>query len=345
MTTRTYSIVVLSCLLLLLAPAPAAMAQAEQDENPPGMDVEGLRRAQTGFRFLSTSVSARGAAMGDAMTALNNGSVSMFYNPATMSGMNGMADAALGQIDYIGDIKYNFASVAFQPAGGTYGVFGLTLMAIDYGEFLGTQVANNDAGFIDTGTFAPSALSVGVGYARSVSDRFAVGANVKYARQRLGPSSVETIGTEAQGALAFDFGVRYHTGFRSLAFAVVAKNFAQEVTYAEESFELPLALNIGLSMDMIDFTSANPNMHSFVVSVDGERPRDYYENLKLGAEYTFMNILSVRGGYLFPSDERGLSAGAGLNFEVSGLALGADYAYSDFGRLGSVNRIMVSVGI
>jgi hypothetical protein len=345
MNTRRYSTILLCSLFLFLAWAPPALAQTSRDENPPGMDLERLRRAQTSFRFLSTSVSARAAGMAGAVTALENGVMSQFYNPATMSTMQGTAGAAFGQIDFIADIKYNFAGLAYIPAGGTYGVFGLTLMAVDYGEFIGTRVADNDAGFVDTESFSPSALAVGLGYARTVSDRFAVGANVKYARQRLGPSVVSDVGTESQGAIAIDFGVRYLTGFRSLSFAAVAKNFAREVTYAEESFELPLALNIGLAMDVIDLTNVNPDMHSFVVSVDAERPRDFYEHLRIGGEYTFMNVFSVRGGYLFPSDELGLSAGAGLNLGVGGLAFGADYAYTDFGRLGTVNRIMISIGL
>src|SRR5690554_7066388 len=41
--------------------------------------------AQTGMKFLNMSVDARVSAFGDAVTSLENNSVSMFYNPASMA--------------------------------------------------------------------------------------------------------------------------------------------------------------------------------------------------------------------------------------------------------------------
>ncbi len=51
------------------------------------------------------------------------------------------------------------------PFVRNYGVFGFSLMAVDYGEVQETIRADNDQGFIDLGTIRPSAFAVGAGYA------------------------------------------------------------------------------------------------------------------------------------------------------------------------------------
>ncbi len=134
----------------------------------------------------------------------------------------------------------------------------------------------------------------------------------------------------------------YDTGFRSLNFALSVRNFSQELTYVDENFELPLTFNVGLSMDLTDLmATVDPNMHAFNFMIEAERPRDFSEQIKLGGEYTFMNILALRAGYVFPTDEAGISLGAGLNYGVSNIGIGVDYAYTTFGVFDSVQRMGV----
>ena len=251
--------------------------------------------------------------------------------------------------------------MAYRPGGGNYGVFGLSLTAVDYGEFIGTIRANNEAGFIETGLFSPTALAVGVGYARSFSDRFSAGAHIKYAFQDFdgsfatsttgGPvstaSDVVTSESYSQGTIAFDFGIVYATGFRSLVIAMSTRNFSQELTYVRENFELPLTFQIGLAMNLVDLTSLNPNDHSLMLHVDAQRPRDFTEHVRFGLEYTFMNIVSLRGGFeqLGVADEQGVSLGGGLKYQVNNIRFGANYAWTEFGLFGSVNRFGIQVGL
>jgi hypothetical protein len=142
--------------------------------------------------------------------------------------------------------------------------------------------------------------------------------------------------------VAFDFGVLYETVIPSLNFAVAVRNFSREVRYAEESFELPLTLRIGVAADVLElYPIGRPGMHSFVVGLEAENPRDYNEQLRIGGEYTFLNTLSLRAGYVFPTDEEGINLGFGLRQEFSGLRFGADYAYTSFGVFSDVHRIAV----
>lgn len=349
-------------LLLSFALVPAALGQTTL----PGPDdeVETKKRAQTGFKFLSTSVSPRITALGGAAIAdFGGSSASLFYNPASMAGMGPTTHAFAANTQFIADITYNAAGIAARPGGGNYGVVGVSFVNVDYGTFEETVRAANDQGYLDLGTYSPKAFALGLGYARTFTDRFAAGLHVKYASQNLGTFVTDrsaqggvslSDGTSAleqaydNSVLVFDFGVVYQTGFRSLSIGMAARNFARELSYVRERFELPLTFQIGVSMDMIDLTSIDPGDHSLMLRVDAQRPRDVAEHLKLGIEYTLMDIISLRAGYaqvgVGSKEQQGASLGAGLNFDLSGVDLGADYSYTEFGVFGAVNRIGVDVG-
>ncbi len=347
--------------LLAVALSAAAFGQELPD---PNADVETEKLAQTSMKFLVTSVDARSTALGGAVTAEFYGnSTSQFYNPASMAGMEGNFHVGVSQLQFITDINYNVAALAFRPSGGNYGVFGVSVLAVDYGDFLGTIRANNEAGFVDTGTYSPTAMSVGVGYARSFTDRFSAGGNVKYVFQDIGDgfaitqdfdqqsgtsfteSAVTSTLDYSKATVAFDFGVVYQTGFRSLTIAMAARNFARELIYVRERFELPLIFQIGAQMNLLDLANMDPDMHQLVAHVDAQRPRDFNEHVKFGLEYSFAGILYLRGGYEnIVSEEQGFSAGGGLHYDMSNLRLGADYAYTDFGLFGDVHRVGVQIG-
>lgn len=334
--------IVLICALALLN-GHVAYGQAAE------LDREREKRGQTGMQFLSISMSPRAAALADAMAAVDQGSsAAMFYNPATMASLDG-GHLSLGTVGWIADIRYNGASFALSPAGGNYGVFGVSVVSIDYGDLEGTVRADNESGYIDTGDFSPNAFAVGLGYARTVTDRFSVGGDVRYVRQDLGASTMSRDnGSEqdnAVGTAVFDFGVLYNTGFQSLNLAMMARNFSPAVTYEEEAFETPLMLSIGASLNMTEVVAASMSgSHDFLLAVEAGHPRSFAEQYRIGGEYRFMNMLALRAGYVYPADEQSLSLGAGLNLNVSGLRFGADYSYSQFGIFDNVNRLGVEIG-
>lgn len=315
--------------------AAALPARAQQD-----------KLAQTTMKFLALSVDARASALGDAVTAVEGLPTSLFYNPAGMARQTESAMVGVGQVQWIADVNHNIASASFAPARGRFGIIGVTLQQVDYGDLQETIRANNDQGYDDLGAFSPSAFAVGVGYARALTDRFSIGAHVKYASLDLaspvedrGPDGALVRGDAQESTFAFDFGMLYKTGFRSLNFAVAARNFSPEVTFVRESAQLPLTLRIGVAMNVADLTSLNPNLHALNVSVDANNSRDFQEQMKVGAEYGFMNTLFLRGGYSFPTDEQGVSLGAGVQRKVRDVGFGADYAYTDFGMFNTFGRV------
>ena len=148
---------------------------------PEPEDVETKKRAQTGMKFLQIPSDPRAVAMGNAVTASNYGSSrSLFHNPASMARLERTFHASAGNTGWIGDVNYNMAALSMSPANGRYGVIGLSLISVDYGDIIATVVdetaPDGYSDYTDIGLSnpSPSALAVGLGYAKALTDRAAV---------------------------------------------------------------------------------------------------------------------------------------------------------------------------
>jgi hypothetical protein len=310
--------------------------------------------AQTGFNFLSVSSDARAGAMGDAITSLYGNTAALSHNPATMAEMPTLLNATFSSNSWIADIKYLEFNMIFSPNSGEYGVIGLNLQSVDYGESQGTMVWPNDKGYIDTEILKPGALAIGLGYAKMLSDLFGVGAQVRFVYQSLGKSTVPegvTLVTKQNvaNAIGYDFGTIYKTGIKSLAFGMSVRNFSQEVKYEEEGFQLPLLFSLGISADLFDFYKVGGPKQTLILSIDATHPRSHPEQIKIGAEYTILDMIALRGGYISGNSEDGITFGAG--FSSTGLGVTStgnikfDYSYTPFGVFDNVQRFTVSVSM
>ena len=298
--------------------------------------------AQTGFQFLSVVSDARGGGLGDAMTTLDMASSALFFNPAGMARMQNFFDATVSQNGWIADIKHNAFSLAFSPFQGRYGVIGLSAISVDYGDIQGTMVWGNEQGYIDTEILKPSAFAMGVAYAKALTDKFSVGGQIKYTGQQLGKSDIPygdslKVKKNLAFATAFDFGTIFRTGFKSLAFGMSVRNFSEEIKFEKEGFQLPLTFRIGISMDIFDLVNEEMKTQSLIVSIDAVHPRSYPEQLNIGMEYKLMNMLALRGGYMFNNDEYGPTFG----FGVDRFGAHIDYAYTPFGVFDNVQRFSI----
>ena len=290
---------------ILMLTALCSLVVAQDD----GLGTDKL--AQTGMKFLSFSPDARAAALGDAITAKTGGASSLFYNPAGMARIEGM-NVVVGQTQWIADISYNAVGFAYASNAG---VLGFSMLNVDYGDIQGTVRSTDDAGYVDTDMFKPSASVLGLGYAFAPTDRFSVGLHIKFANEDLGTAHLTSESSDAgktsealkMNTTAFDFGLMYQMDWKNLAIAMSARNFSESLKYAEEQFELPLTFRMGVSADMAENLS---------VSVVNERPRDYFTTYRLGV---------------------GINLGVG--FKLAGL--GVDVSYTDFGVFDSVMRFGV----
>jgi hypothetical protein len=324
--------------------------------NSTGFCQENVKLAQSGFKFLNVVSDARASAMADAVTSMQMGSSSLFFNPAGMATMDKTFDMSASVNSWIADITHYTFSLAVNPASGRYGVFGFTLQSVNYGDFYGTKVNNSTTdGFDDTGIFSLKALAVGIGYAKQLTDRFSVGGHVRWAHQDLGSSTIPvyTTVTDSTGKttsdttsesvtnelspLVFDFGTQFKTGFKSLVFGMSVRNFSKELKYADEGFQTSLTFTLGISMDLMDFVESKEVDQSLYVSVDASHYRDYPEQIKVGMEYSLLKTFALRGGYVSNSDQSGWSFGAG----VSKLGFAFDYSYTPFKDFDKVQRVTV----
>ena len=309
-----------------------------------------VKLAQSGMKFLSVGADARAVGLGEAITSIEGNSSSIFYNPSSMARQTDLLDITFNNTQWFADINYLNAAITYAPDKGLYGVFGLSVASVDYGEFNRT-IIGSDGGALDIGTYSPTAMAIGVSYARALSDKFSVGGNVRYVYQDYGDGHVvggdydnpQTTNIDIN-VFSFDFGVLYKTGYKSLNFGMSIRNFSQEIKFVEESFQLPLNFKIGLSMNLLDIIDVNPADHVFLFAVDAEHPRDNEEMLHFGGEYTFMEILSLRVGYVTPETSlAGINYGVGLKYGLSGINIGFDYAYTEFGDFDPIHRISVKL--
>lgn len=309
--------------------------------------------AQTGFQFLTVGTDARATSLGEAFTTVEGTSNALFYNPAGMARLSSFTDLTINRMEWIADITYLSGTLGFDIGNGKYGIFGLSFNYVDYGEFLFTRVAPNDAGYVDiTGFPEPYSFSIGLGYAKALSDKFSIGGQIKYVTQNLGKSYLPATNAEGNtvfgdekeyeiAVLAFDFGTLYKTGYKSLAFGMSVRNFAEEVKYEKEGFQLPLVFKIGISMDLVDFYEDLKENHSFVLSVDAVHPRSHPEYIAVGGEYIFMDMVALRVGYVSGQELYDFTTGFGI--KQFGLEL--NYSYVPFIEFADVHRISLGFGM
>jgi len=308
-----------------------------------------VKLGQTGFQFLSVVSDARAGGLGTAMTAVPGGANSLFFNVANMSRADFAFDVNASRNEWFADIYHTAFSVAFRPVNGRFGVIGISYVTVDYGELQGTMVWDNNKGYIDTDKFSPSAFVIGLGYAKQLSDRFAIGAQTKFASQYLGmnvipsktPTDESRVEKNTASGFAFDFGTVYRTEFRSLAIGMSLRNFSKEFSYVSSGFQLPMEFRIGLSMDVFQMVGVAFPFQKLLATFDAVHPRSYPEYVNLGFEYNIFESLDLRAGYISNRDFENITFGFGVN--KYGIAF--DYSYTPFGLLNAVQRFTIHISI
>jgi hypothetical protein len=228
---------------------------------------------------------------------------------------------------------------------------------LDYGEEEVTDEFNQEG----TGArWSASDLAVAVSYARSLTDRFAIGGSFKFIQQK--------IWNEQATAIAFDVGLVFVTEFDDLRLGMSISNFGSDLKFEgkdllqridvdpdnagnnetivsslkTDEWALPLLFRVGLAYDALRSARARVTL-----AVDALRPSDNTGVLNLGTEVGLHDLLFLRAGYksLFREDsEEGLTLGAGLKYNtgVAGI-VSFDFAYADFGILNNVKIYSLSV--
>jgi hypothetical protein len=297
------------------------------------------------MQFLKIGMGAREAGLGEAAIASVHDVNAIFWNPAGITGMLG-AEANFNYNQWIGDISVLSGALGYNWDGVATLV--LNYITLDYGD-IDEALVTSPSGNIDTRTgesFSGSDLSLGIGIARQFTDKLSIGLNLKYLREDLHIYSTDL--------WAFDVGTIYNTGWYGVNLAMAAQNFSTRARFlytkeeSQQNYELPLVFKIGLSVNLLGgedlLLGGNRDQHQVTFNVDAMHTNDYSERLHFGAEYTFYNIFTLRGGYRLNYEEGNLSAGAGVQYDFGYVRFKFDYAYVSYDFLQSPHRFSIFLG-
>lgn len=291
-----------------------------------------------GAQFLKIDLDARSVSMASAAMALGEDAGAVFRNPAGLVHVKNSSFVA-AYVPWFVDI--HLYGAAFAHNFRQYGVFGVHFIFLDSGEMEETTVEQQQG----TGKmFSTSDFALGLSYARRLTDKFAIGGNIRWIHEDLFVSAASVFGV--------DVGMLYDTGFKTLRMGMSIKNFGSKFnlpdTYQDYdngvalpepsdylAYDLPIEFAFGLAAD-----PWITEEHRITIAADAIHPSDNYERLQIGAEYGFQNSFFLRGGYIFRHDTAGLNAGAGVSLPMSGYRLGVDYAFSNYTILDNVHRFM-----
>ena len=235
--------------------------------------------------------------------------------------------------------------IAVSGRFGELGSIGLSFRNLSVGDINVTTMDQPDG----TGEIVnPTYFVIGLTYSKELSDRVSVGTNINLINE-------SWQGVSATG-FAFDVGVQYRDLFAvpNLSLGVVVKNLGGTMKYSgtalwvsanevsgnrgttfyevgAQASELPSEISLGVS-----YTRNINEDNKFTVAGTFVNNNYTYDNYKGGLEYSYKDILFLRGGYLYspqsnsntPDIFQDYTVGAGINFQqFTDVNVSFDYAY------------------
>lgn len=309
----------------------------------------------TAGQFLKIQIGARAIGMGGAYVALANDVSSFYWNPAGLARVGPNGGVNFVHTNWLAEMKFDFAAVALRISN--FGTLGLSFTSLSMPDMkVRTEFEPEGTGEY----FSAMDMVIGVGYARTLTDRFSMGITAKYIRQQIWHMSASTI--------AFDIGILFKTDFNWLTLGMDISNFGPKLQYSgkdifinydfspnehgdnenifadlqTDKWDLPLLFRFGVAMEIM-----NQEMNQLIAAIEARHPNDNTESLSFGMEYGFRHRFFLRGGYqsLYEDEsEKGLTLGTGIVYYLTkSIPLYFDYAYADWGRLNDVQRFSVEI--
>ena len=331
--------VVLAGLLAALATSPAR-AQFTLGEQ---------RAGTASGTFMKIGIGARATGLGEAFVAVANDPTAIYWNPAGLASIQ-RNEVAVSHIQWPADIRFEHVAwvVPVKRFGGSVGFqFGVLSTALD---------ETSELHPFGTGrTFVYSDVVAGMAYARRWTDKLLVGFGAKYVREDLG----KDVGNPTTSSVMYDIGSIYYLGLGSVRVATSLTNFsgalkpkgqfispgadgvlgtADDEARVYDGFDAPTVFRYGVAFEPIE--TANQRL---TTSIEMNQPADNAQSFKAGLEWVWLGRLALRSGYNFNADALKFSAGAGLNADLNGWKGTLDYAYTDGGFLGPINRMTLGV--
>ena len=335
------------------------------------------RAGEAGASQMLINPWTKSAGFGGANTASAVGLEAMHLNIAGMA-FTRKTELLVNHKRYLVGSDVSINTFGFSQKVGETGVIGLSIMSMNFGDIDITQVDLPEGGI---GTFSPKLTNLDFGYAKTFSNSISGGLSVRIIS--------ESIANVSSRGYAFDAGIRYVTGENDqVKFGIALKNVGPTMkasgdglSFTEENdnagfdiastqdhraaaYHLPSLLNIGASYDFyispsIDSTSKEITAdHKIVLAGNFTANSFTKDQYRIGVEYSFRNMFSLRGGYvleqgtMFDSEKR-TTAYTGPAFGASfiaplgkkGTTFGFHYAYQMTESFDGVHSIGVKLDL
>lgn len=324
------------------------------------------RQGEAGAAQLLLNPWARSAGLHTMSTANISGVEALRLNVAGLVRNPSKTQVMVGHARYFEGTGINMNAVGIAQKVGENGSFGVSIMAIDFGDNRVTTT-NSPEG---TGAFfSPSFFNLGVSYAHQFENKVSVGLTVRLVSE--GTASVTASG------VGIDAGVQYVTGENDeFKFGIALRNVGSPMRFSGDglsqqasspnpdvddafpfaiksnTYEMPSVLNIGASYDfIIDPKHRITVMGNFTSNTFSE------DQLGAGIEYVFNDMFMLRGGYKYELDSsveakesvyNGISAGASVQVPFNkekGTNFGIDYAYRHTNVWSGTHNISLRIDI
>jgi len=330
MNNRFLNYLVVACLILALGIQTS--------------DAQNKRTGTAAATELLVPVGARDFAMGGASISTAKGVEAIHWNPAGLGRMGYSAEGMFSTMTYIGDIGVNYGAVGGHFEG--IGSIGVSVKALNFGDIKLTT--NDDPEGKGGRLFSPTYATVGLTYARALTDAISVGTTVKIISEQIDRVSAT--------GFAIDFGVQYSglAGVPGLGIGVTVKNIGPQMSFSgpgllrsatstaerrpeqkymieAASFELPSLIEIGLS-----YGGAFQDNLMYTVNSSFTNNNLYFDEYRLGGEvgYSIENfsLFGRAGMAMTPQAEEkenifGPTFGFGISYGMTGMTLILDFAY------------------
>jgi hypothetical protein len=190
------------------------------------------------------------------------------------------------------------------------------------GSFDGRDASGNP-----TGDFDVSSMAMAVHFASPLGPFVTAGVGGKYVGERLG--------TVSGAGFTADAGLQMRAGL--VGAGISATNLGGSMSYAGSRYDLPANVGVGAALDL-PFAGIR-------LAVDANFPRSYYQDVRVGAEWRWRDLVALRAGYRREVNAPADLAEAGPSFGVGAGARGMwfDYAYIVPGSGDGQHRLSVTL--
>ncbi|NOT32617.1 MAG: PorV/PorQ family protein [Candidatus Eisenbacteria bacterium] len=259
----------------------------------------------TAANFLSVGSGARVLGMGGATLGLTDDISSGAWNPAAV------AWAQRGELVLSHAGLDDGSAQEWLGYGGRFGNSRTSWMVSGLYQGLG-GIEGRDASNNPTGTLNASSMAFGAHVAHRVNESFGVGFAAKGVSEQLAGSS--GLG------MTFDAGATYRTG--NLGFALAGQNMGGQMRYSGVPYPFPWNVGAGVA-----YTLPQSGVR---LALDANFPKAYYNDVRLGAEWRWREMLALRAGYRHEMSDLGNDPLSGPSF---GLGAGHNGYWLDYGYL------------